>query len=166
MAQRCVRYKRVRTRSGRTVRRCAKFSGRASNGRRRRSRRGYRRSRAPGMARRGSKCRRYKRVRVRGQGIARRCASYGGGRRRGYRKGRRPFNKGKKCVSWGSRFTLKSGEKRYCRSFGASPAWRLRKKRRPGTSIVHVPSVYHQGSRGYAAGARSWMSMPRLGPGL
>lgn len=96
--QRCVRYKRVRSRSGGTVRRCAKFSGRSSNGRRR----GYRRRRT-GMARRGSHCTRYKRVRSRFGGTVRRCASFSGRsravrRRGGYRRGHRPFNKGRRCL--------------------------------------------------------------------
>lgn len=45
----------------------------------------YRRRRSPT---RGRHCTRYKRVRVRGQGYARRCAKYSGSRR-GYRRSRR-----------------------------------------------------------------------------
>jgi len=79
----CVRYKRVRG-----VRRCAKYASGA------RKKSGYRRvgksrRRKPaGMARRGSKCTRFKRVRVRGGGMQRRCASYSsaGKRRRRYRR--------------------------------------------------------------------------------
>ena len=45
--------------------------------RRRSSRRRVRRTRKPrGMAMRGSKCVRFKRVRVRGGGVQRRCAKY------------------------------------------------------------------------------------------
>lgn len=68
------------------------------------------------------RCTRYKRVRVRGGGIQRRCAKFGGGRarssssrkRRGYKRGHRPFNKGRKCTSFG---VGKHG-KPVCRSFG------------------------------------------------
>jgi len=79
--RRCVRFKKVRG-----VRRCAKYSGRASTsgGTRRRSSSSTRRRRSAtsrrrkpaGMARRGSKCVRFKRVRVRGGGTQRRCAKY------------------------------------------------------------------------------------------
>ena len=90
---RCTRMKRVRSRFGGTVRRCANFSG----GRKR----GYRRK---GKARRGAHCVSYKRVPSRYfQKMVIRCASFRGGRRRsgakrgGYRRGHRPFNKGLKC---------------------------------------------------------------------
>lgn len=62
--RRCI--KRAKTRGYRKSRMSAK------------RRRGYRKPR--GMARRGSKCTRYKRVRVRGGGMQRRCASYRGRR--------------------------------------------------------------------------------------
>lgn len=50
-------------------------------------------------ANRGRTCSSYKRVPSVYGGTVKRCASYGGRRRRrgGYRKGRSPFNKGKKC---------------------------------------------------------------------
>lgn len=84
----CKRWKRVRVKGGGTARRCASFGAKASGGarkRRRSTRKGQRRRTArraykgikPGMARRGSKCKRYKRVRVRGGGMQRRCAKYG-----------------------------------------------------------------------------------------
>ena len=117
---RCTRYKRVRSRFGGTVRRCAKFSGRAKNGRRK--------SRRSGMARRGSHCVRYKRVRVRGGGTQRRCAKFSGGSRRStrtrsrYRRGKRPFNKGKKCVRKG---VNKRGFV-VCRSYGSTSGWRYK----------------------------------------
>ena len=65
-------------RKGRCLRRkngrCLK---RAKNRRPAGRRKGHRRHRKPaGMARRGSKCVRFKRVRVRGGGMQRRCASY------------------------------------------------------------------------------------------
>jgi hypothetical protein len=79
MAQRCKRYKRVRSKLGGTVRRCASYGGRSSNGRRR-SRRRYGKRKPSGMARRGSKCVRYKRVRLRrkvgGRRYVKRCAKY------------------------------------------------------------------------------------------
>lgn len=74
----CTRYKRVRVKGQGYARRCAKFSGGRSSYRRRGKsrRRGYRRRKPAGMARRGSRCVRFKRVRVRGQGYAKRCAKY------------------------------------------------------------------------------------------
>ena len=81
----CTRYKRVRIKGGGTARRCAKFSGRRSSYRRKSTRKGQRRRTArrayskrkpAGMARRGSRCVRFKRVRVRGGGMQRRCAKY------------------------------------------------------------------------------------------
>lgn len=76
--RRCIRKKRVRVRGGGTAMRCAKFSGgraRSRSSSRRRSTR--RRTRKPtGMALRGSKCIRFKRVRVRGGGMQRRCAKF------------------------------------------------------------------------------------------
>jgi hypothetical protein len=89
---RCTRYKRVRSRFGGTVRRCANFSG----GRKR----GYRRK---GRSRGGSHCVSFKRVPSRYfQKMVVRCAQFRGGRRGGtkrggYRRGHRPFNKGLKC---------------------------------------------------------------------
>lgn len=117
MAQRCTRYKRVRSRFGGTVRRCAKFSGRSSNGRRR----GYRRRRS-GMARRGSHCLRFKRVPSVYGGTVRRCSAFGGRsrkRRGGYRRGHAPFNKGRRCLSKKRVYSRRLG--RYvtrCASFG------------------------------------------------
>jgi len=63
------------------ARRCAKYGPkRAAAPRKRRRattrRRTYRRRKPAGMARRGSKCVRFKRVRVRGGGTQRRCAKY------------------------------------------------------------------------------------------
>lgn len=91
---RCTRYKRVRSRFGGSVRRCANFSGGRA--------RGYRRR---GRGRRGAHCVAYKRVPSRYfQKLVVRCANFVGGRRRGrgrkrggYRRGHRPFNKGMKC---------------------------------------------------------------------
>ncbi len=114
----CVRMKRVRTRTGKTVRRCAQFSGARS----RRRGGGYRtRSR---MAKRGSHCTRYRRVRSKYGGTVRRCARFSGKARRGgyrrpkrgYKRGHRPFNKGRKCVA----YRMTSGGRR-CASFGGRP---------------------------------------------
>jgi NADPH-dependent glutamate synthase beta subunit-like oxidoreductase len=74
--KRCLRKKRVRIRGGGTAMRCAKFAGRSSAGKRSR-RRGRRRGRKPaGMAKRGSRCTRFKRVRVRRGGMQRRCVKF------------------------------------------------------------------------------------------
>jgi hypothetical protein len=147
MAQRCTRYKRVRSKFGGTVRRCASYSGRSSNGRRRK----YKKRRRSGMARKGSHCVRYKRVRIKGGGTVRRCAKYSGGRgRRRYRKGKAPFNKGKKCVAWGT--AIRKGKVvQVCKSYGSTSGWRSKRGRRaggrtgtyqiPGTGITVKPST-------------------------
>ncbi len=91
---------------------------------------------------RGRKCVRRKRVRVKGQGYAMRCASYGPkrsgyrkGKKRGYRKGKAPFNKGKSCLDWG----LNKRGKLTCRSYGAvyGDKKKNRRRSRPGVSTVH-----------------------------
>ncbi len=76
--KRCLRKKRVRIRGGGTAMRCAKFAGRSSAPKRRgRSRRRGRGRRKPaGMAKRGSKCRAFRRVRVKGGGMQRRCRKF------------------------------------------------------------------------------------------
>ena len=75
--KRCLRKKRVRIRGGGTAMRCAKFAGRSSGKRRGRSRRsGSRRRKPAGMAKRGSKCRSFRRVRVKGGGMQRRCRKF------------------------------------------------------------------------------------------
>jgi hypothetical protein len=75
--RRCTRYKRVRVRGQGYARRCAKYGAKRSSYRKkRRSTRRRTTRRAAGMARRGSKCVRFKRVRVRGGGMQRRCAKY------------------------------------------------------------------------------------------
>jgi hypothetical protein len=68
--RKCVRRRRVRG-----VLRCAKFGPRRSGGSRK-SRRGYRGRKPAGMARSGSKCVSFRRVRVRGGGMQRRCRKY------------------------------------------------------------------------------------------
>lgn len=83
--RRCVRRKRVRVRGQGMALRCVKYgpkrgAGRSTKRRSKRSRRRYGRKPA-GMAKRGSKCTRFKRVRVRGRGYARRCAHYSRRRR-------------------------------------------------------------------------------------
>lgn len=75
--RRCTRYKRVRVRGQGYARRCAKYSGSRGGYRKKRTTRRRRTvRRAAGMARRGSRCVRFKRVRVRGGGMQRRCAKY------------------------------------------------------------------------------------------
>lgn len=76
--RKCVRRRRVRVRGQGYALRCAKYgakrSGTKRSGGRKRRRGGYRKP--AGMARKGSTCKRYRRVRVKGHGYARRCASY------------------------------------------------------------------------------------------
>ncbi len=76
--RKCVRRRRVRVRGQGYALRCAKYGAKRSGGGKRRGKRRHGGYRKPaGMARRGSKCRSYKRVRVRGHGYARRCRKYG-----------------------------------------------------------------------------------------
>lgn len=78
--QKCTRFKRVRVRGGGIQKRCAKYAPKRSGGARkaRRSRRTGRGRRKPaGMAKRGSKCLSFRRVRVRRGGMQRRCIRYG-----------------------------------------------------------------------------------------
>lgn len=73
----CKRFKRVRVRGQGYARRCADYTVHRKSTRRRRRRGGYRKPR--GMARRGSKCVRMKRVRapgIRGRKTVMRCAKY------------------------------------------------------------------------------------------
>lgn len=161
--QRCVRYKRVRSRFGGTVRRCAKYRGRSSNGRRR----GYRRRRS-GMARRGSHCKRYKRVPSVYGGTVRRCADFSRGRRRsrkrrgGYRKGHRPFNKGRRCLM--KKRVYSPRLRRYvtrCASYGGGETRFMRaftrtygeavvpRSRRLGPGGPSVGEHYRSGTRGF-----------------
>jgi hypothetical protein len=86
---RCAGYKRVRTRSGKYVKRCAKYKGGSPRSRSSRSSRGY--------------------------------------RRRGH--GRRPYNKGRKCVQMG----VNRRGVGVCRSYGARP--------RMGRHLVHGPMM-------------------------
>jgi hypothetical protein len=82
-----------------------------------------------------------KKVRMKGNGMVRRCAKYSGRKRRasgyrkrstskrrasGYRRGHRPFNKGKTCKTWQ---TNKRGI-RSCKSYGGKPR-RARDTRSP-----------------------------------
>lgn len=87
---RCIRFKRVRVRGAGIQRRCAKYSGR-------------------------------KRPRSRGYGKAKRRAS--GGYRKAkrigsYKRGHRPFNKGRRCVSKG----VNRKGRVTCRSYGGRGA--------------------------------------------
>lgn len=81
-----------------------------------------------------------------------RCASYSGGYRRrassrrrrgGYRRGHRPFNKGRSCVSFG----VNRLGRRSCRSYGGQP--RTRRER------AHV--VYH-------GAGKTFMKLPGMQP--
>lgn len=141
MAKRCTRYKRVRSRYGGTVRRCAKFSGRSARSKKRRG--GYR------------------------------------------RRGKRPFNKGRKCVAWGTA-TRRGRSVRVCRSYGSTSGWRTRRGRRgasrstgmriPGTSMYVTPpsesqrvaSAYRgsqQAGERWRQGQRGWFQRLLMGPG-
>lgn len=78
-------------------------------------------------------CTRYKKVRMKGNGLVKRCAKYAGRKRRavgyrkrsaakrrasgGYRRGHRPFNKGKHCV----KFKTNKRGIRTCASYGGTP---------------------------------------------
>jgi hypothetical protein len=131
-------YKRVRSRFGGTVRRCRSFGGRKSSSRRRS------RPKGRGMAKRGSHCLKRKRVYSRALGKrVWRCADYGRGSGRArsssrarsrYRRGRRPYNKGKKCRAMG---TNRAG-KPVCRSYGSTSGWRSRRGRgrHAGTALI------------------------------
>jgi hypothetical protein len=85
----CIRKKRVRVRGVRgrkTAMRCAKYGSKRRSGYGRKRRTTSRRRRSAGMAKRGSHCTRYKRVRLRrkvgGRRYVRRCAHYSSRRRR------------------------------------------------------------------------------------
>jgi hypothetical protein len=110
----------------------------------------YRRGRRP--FNKGKKCKRFKRVRMRGDGWVRRCASYRGAApktsRRRRRRGRRPFNKGKRCVEFG----VNKRGRRTCRSYGKSYAGlKNRRKSRPSRtyhdyvqeSMMHTQRMMH-----------------------
>lgn len=68
--------------------------------------------------RRGMRCKRYKRVHVKGQGYARRCASYRGKSKRTHRR--------KRCKAWG----VNRRGIRVCRSYGSKRY--SRKRSMPG----------------------------------
>jgi hypothetical protein len=104
----------------------------------------YRRKRAPNK---GKKCTRYKRVRVKGQGMARRCAKFGSrrskaGKRRRSSYRRRPFNKGKTCKIYGYHFNKKAQRSvRYCASYGSMSGWQQKRAKGYGKSAYHTAPV-------------------------
>lgn len=109
----------------------------------------YRKRRSPTK---GKRCVRYRRVRVRGQGMARRCVKYAGRsagrsrkkkRRGGFRRGSRPFNKGKKCVAWGR----DRRGRRTCRSYGKVYGGKYKNRRRSSPDIVHEQRTYENRMR-------------------
>lgn len=77
------------------------------------------------------RCLRKKRVRSKLGGTVMRCAKFSGGRRgkprsrARYRRGKRPFNKGKTCVAMGRSRTGKP----VCRSYGSRSGWRSKRGR-------------------------------------
>jgi hypothetical protein len=101
------------------------------------------------------RCVRYKKVRMKGNGLVRRCAKYKGGpprrkglyakaggyrrkksrSKRGYPRGHRPYNKGKSCVSWG----LNKRGVRTCRSYGATYGGKKKNRRKSRPSGVRAP---------------------------
>jgi len=97
-------------------------------------------------------CVRMKKVRMKGNGMVRRCAKYSGRKRRaggyrkrsaakrrasgGYRRGHRPFNKGKTCKTWQ---TNKRGI-RSCKSYGGKPR-RRRDTRSPAQVYANAYRV-------------------------
>ena len=85
------------------------------------------------------RCRKFKRVRKKGGGTVRRCASFGKGKARkrpasrSRKRGKRPFNKGKKCVAMG----VNRAGRLTCRSYGSRSGWRARggTRRQDGTRV-------------------------------
>lgn len=68
-------------------------------------------------------CTRYKRVRIRGGGTARRCAHFSGGSRRGYRRGRRRkpvgmARRGSHCTRFKRVRVRGAGIQRRCARYG------------------------------------------------
>jgi hypothetical protein len=103
----------------------------------------YRRGRRP--FNKGKKCKRFKRVRMRGDGWVRRCASYRGAaprtsRRRRRRSRRRPFNKGVRCKDWG----VNKNGKRCCRSYGKSYAGLKNRRRSRPAGRTYAEQVAEQ----------------------
>lgn len=110
------------------------------------------------------RCTRYKRVRVRGGGMQRRCAKFSGGRPRArgyrksksrkransYRRGHRPFNKGRKCVSTG---VNKRGIVT-CRSYGGKGGKRRGVSAGRGPTTMQAWMANLQRSKAEAAQAR------------
>ena len=130
MARRtCVRYKRVRSRFGGTVRRCAKYgrARRKASASRRKST--YKRRRT--TARKTRTCVRFGRNR---NGV-RVCRKYTRTASGGYRRGHRPFNKGRKCVAW-----KRTAAGRKCASFGGA-----RSRRTPWRSRSRTPNPRYRG---------------------
>lgn len=74
---RCTRFKRVRVKGQGVAKRCAHYAGSSRTARKTKRRRSGSKRKPAGMARKGSRCTRFKRVRVRGGGMQRRCAHYG-----------------------------------------------------------------------------------------
>ena len=111
----------------------------------------YRRGHRP--RNKGKKCSRYKRVYVKGQGYARRCARFGrrkstAGRRK-RRRGFKPYNRGRKCVEKGYN---KHG-KLVCRSYGAVYGGKRKNRRRtrPMSDKTYSNKLRNLARRGYDA---------------
>jgi len=113
------------------------------------------------------RCTRYKRVPRKGGGTVRRCASFSGGRPRSKsssksrrRRGKRPFNKGRRCVAYGTRLSPLGRPMRYCRSYGASSAWRAR---RGGARVVKSTLLPGWIPRGVKPARAARVEMPSAG---
>jgi hypothetical protein len=103
------------------------------------------------------RCARYKKVKMKGNGLVRRCAKYksgpprrkglyakaGGYRRkksrskRGYPRGHRPYNKGRRCVEKGIN---KRGHVT-CRSYGATYGGKKKNRRRSRPSTPDIRDI-------------------------
>lgn len=106
------------------------------------------RSRRRRPSNKGKTCKRRQRVWVKGQGWAWRCKSYSKGRRSsgsrrsssrsGYRRGHRPFNKGKTCVEVG----INKLGRLTCRSYGAVYGGAKKNRRRSKQGYSPISADY------------------------
>ena len=113
----------------------------------------YRRKKSRGT--RGKRCVRRKRVHVRGLGMAWRCAKYSGSRKRkSYRRRKRPFNKGRKCIEKG----VDKNGRETCRSYGAVYGGKRKNRRRSRPRFVASPAS-GTWNRWFPNTTPSWMAI-------
>jgi hypothetical protein len=120
---------------------------------------------------RGRKCTRKRRVRVKGQGMALRCVAWGPKRsggssprrskasnKRRKARGRRPWNKGKRCQEQG----IGPSGKIVCRSYGKIYLNKTKNRRR---SIPNVSDVSDRswGARVQSADTQRWLRNVKAG---